>query len=370
MMGSGTVLALACSKGHQAIGIDIDPLAVLISKVWITAVDRKEILTTAGEVLDRARVVFSTLPTRDAYPLNADLETRRFVTYWFDDYVRRQLASLAVVIDSVADETVRDALWCAFSRLIITKQSGASLARDLSHSRPHRSFDRAPVKPFRKFMAAVNHVVKNCIDRLDTSYIPSPTVYRGDARHLPLDNESVDLVLTSPPYLNAIDYMRCSKFSLVWMGHSIAELRRLRSDSIGTEAGQGAAPDEEVGNIIADLRLLPRLRKRDESVLVRYIGDIRKAVQEVARVLSPHGRAVYVIGENTIRGTFIQNAMIVSAIAELSGLSLQERSVRTLPANRRYLPPPSSGSNSAAMDVRIRREVILKFEKNRPVGSL
>jgi hypothetical protein len=35
----------------------------------------------------------------------------------------------------------------------------------------------------------------------------------------------VDLIFTSPPHLNAIDYLRCSKFSLVWMGHSIAALR-------------------------------------------------------------------------------------------------------------------------------------------------
>jgi len=44
------------------------------------------------------------------------------------------------------------------------------------------------------------------------------------------------VVLTSPPYLNAIDYMRCSKFSLVWMGHTIRELRNIRADSVGTEA--------------------------------------------------------------------------------------------------------------------------------------
>jgi hypothetical protein len=45
----------------------------------------------------------------------------------------------------VHDEATRDVLWCGFSRLIITKSAGASLAMDLSHSRPHKEFTRAPV---------------------------------------------------------------------------------------------------------------------------------------------------------------------------------------------------------------------------------
>src|SRR5437870_2150628 len=94
MMGSGTVLAVARSKGHHAIGIDIDPLAVLISKVWTTAVDAEDVRDKSAEVLDRARAIFARLPNGEAYPRHADQETRRFVAYWFDAYARRQLASL------------------------------------------------------------------------------------------------------------------------------------------------------------------------------------------------------------------------------------------------------------------------------------
>src|SRR5712691_4482514 len=101
MMGSGTVLAVARAKGHHAIGVDIDPLAVLISRVWTTAMDPDETRDKAAEVRARARAVFASLPTRDAYPQQADRDTRRFVAYWFDDYARRQLASLATVIGRV-----------------------------------------------------------------------------------------------------------------------------------------------------------------------------------------------------------------------------------------------------------------------------
>jgi DNA modification methylase len=363
MMGSGTVVAVARSQGHRATGVDIDPLAVLLAKVWTTAIDPAEVRNKAIEVLYRARRFFTTSSVRAAYPSNADAETRQFVTYWFDSYARRQLTSLAAAIGRVRDETTRDALWCGFSRLIISKQSGASLAMDLSHSRPHKTFSRAPIKPFRKFLEAVDRVLENCIDVKSDNRGPASRVRSGDARNLPLGDGSVDLVLTSPPYLNAIDYMRCSKFSLVWMGYAIGELRQIRSSSIGTEAGGMTLRDDpEIREILAELRLRPRLASRDEAMLSRYVYDMRQAVREVARVLTPGGKAVYVIGENTIRSTQIRNSIIISALADLCGLEIQERRVRTLPTNRRYLPPPTA-SNSAALNVRMRREVVMAFTK-------
>ncbi len=316
MMGSGTVIALARLKGHKAIGIDIDPLAVLISSVWTTANDAEKVRNKARAVLARARDIFATLSQRNAYPRNSDQETRRFVVYWFDGYARRQLTSLAIAIGRVRDDVTRNALWCAFSRLIITKQSGASLAMDLSHSRPHKSFDRAPIKPFRKFLAAVDRVVENCVGRNIRGRGPSPCIQLGDARSLPCQDASINLVLTSPPYLNAIDYMRCSKFSLVWMGYSIRELRLLRGGSIGAAAGRGAPQDHEaVRNIIAQLRLQPPLAANDLTMLEKYVADVSRAMREVSRVLTPKGKAVYVVGENTIKGTYVPNSVLVSAVA-------------------------------------------------------
>jgi len=364
MMGSGTVIALARLKGHKAIGIDIDPLAVLISSVWTTASDAEKVRNKARAVLARARDIFATLSQRNAYPCDSDQETRRFVVYWFDGYARRQLTSLAIAIGRVRDDVTRNALWCAFSRLIISKQSGASLAMDLSHSRPHKSFERAPIKPFRKFLAAVDRVLENCVGNNAGRRGPSPRTQLGDVRTLPLLDASIDLVLTSPPYLNAIDYMRCSKFSLVWMGYGIPELRRVRAESIGAAAG-GVVPQdhEEVQRIIAQLRLRPPLAASDHTLLQKYIHDTLRAMREVSRVLAPEGKAVYVVGENTIKGTYVRNSVLMSEAARLCGLTLRTRRIRSLPASRRYLPPPSTDGRSAAMDTRMRREVVLSFIK-------
>jgi DNA modification methylase len=364
MMGSGTVLALARSKHHKAIGVDIDPLAVLMAKVWTTAVNKEQVRVAAAGVLRRARRIFADLLTRDAYPIAADQETRQFIAYWFDEYARRQLSSLAQTIRRVRDEPTQNVLWCAFSRLIVTKQAGASLAMDLSHSRPHKAFERAPIKPFRKFLVAVERVIKNCIDIDCKRRGPAPSIYLGDARALPVADSSVDLVLTSPPYLNAIDYLRCSKFSLVWMGYGVAELRQLRRQSIGSESGKGGpSSSRHVSDIIAKLKLHPPLKAKHHVILRRYIHDIHRSMGEVVRTLSPEGKAVYVIGENTIKGTYIPNSAIIRQVAQLAGLKLTRRRIRTLPPSRRYLPPPERTRNRASLNTRMRREVVLAFRK-------
>jgi hypothetical protein len=364
MMGSGTVLAMARAQGHHGIGFDIDPLAVLISKVWTTTFDSEEILDEADDVLEGAFTEFKNITVGDAYPERADEETRDFIRYWFDGYARRQLTALSAEISQLECEVTRDVLWCAFSRLIISKQSGASRAMDLSHSRPHRSFDTAPEKPFNRFLSSVERVIVNGIDKRMSDRGPKPRINIGDARDLALPDKFVDLVLTSPPYLNAIDYVRCSKFSLVWMGYNISDLRQVRAGSVGTEAAQQSPlDDKEVRSIVEALGLQPKLEKRNERILGQYIHDMRGAICEVGRVLSATGKAVYVVGENTLRGTYIRTSVIVSKLAELAGLSLRDRRTRTLPANRRYMPPPSVGHSGGTIQARMRREVVLTFAK-------
>jgi DNA modification methylase len=361
MMGSGTVVALARSQHHYAFGVDIDPLAALISRVWTSSVDRSAVLSKAEKVLRGAKQSFTAISLRNAYPLGATKETRKFVRYWFDSCARKQLAALSHLIGSEEDSRIRDVLWCAFSRLIIAKDSGASLARDLAHSRPHKFYKTAPSKPFPNFMRSVEYVLKNSLVKHAKGNGPSAVVKEGDARNLPIKTNSIDLVLTSPPYLNAIDYIRCSKFSLIWIGYDIAELGELRSESIGTEVGRRMLEDTQVCRILRSLKI-EGLSPRKNAVIAAYIDDMRSAIKEVARVLVPGGKAVYVIGENTIAGVYIKNAKLLRSLARSAGLTFRSEKSRPLPQNRRYMPPPKSESQ-ASLDGRMRSEVILCFGK-------
>ena len=71
MMGSGTVVALAQSRHHHAVGIDIDPLATLISRVWTTPVDKKGVKSKAIRILDLAERIALRTPASAAFPAHA-----------------------------------------------------------------------------------------------------------------------------------------------------------------------------------------------------------------------------------------------------------------------------------------------------------
>jgi tRNA G10 N-methylase Trm11 len=364
MVGSGTALAVARAFGHRAFGFDSDPLAVILARVWTRTITPNHVAENAVEVLSRARERFHVMPVASSYPNRANESTRRFVRYWYDPYARRQLAALSASIAEIEDQTNREVLWCAFSRLIISKQAGASLAMDLSHSRPHRAFERAPQKPLSHFLEAVQTVIANCPHRNAGPVGPATTIRLGDARNLPVEHNSIDLVLTSPPYLNAIDYMRCSKFTLVWMGYNVETLTGIRGNSIGAASTIPDQPGAQwVDSLIHGLRLQPRLADRHYKVLARYVDDMGQAIGEVSRVMRVGGRAVYVVGDSTVRSTFIPNSRLVESLANRHGLTLISKHSRKLPDNRRYLPPPKKHPREGSLHTRMRREVVMVFGK-------
>lgn len=367
MCGSGTTPITAQYLGHTALGFDSDPLAVKLAKAWCARVEEFEFLSTAVDVLERARDEEFRYKYSQGPPNTVDDETRSFAKFWFDSVSRRQLASLSVQIAQVSDEDLRALLWCAFSRMIVTKEKGVSLAMDVSHSRPHRVYERAPVLPFDFWAKSISAIA---ISKFGSKYlrsiIPEARIQQGDARHLPLDAETVDVVITSPPYLNAIDYLRGHRLSLIWMGYSIPELRRLRTESIGAEAGSDV--DETLS---CDRRRDAFLRMTEDSffdrhesrMIARYVSDLDAAIGEVARVLRPEGRAIYVLGDCNLRGRFLQNSALVKFLMRAHDLKWISTRRREISRSRRYLPPPSSLKAGSQLQGRIGDEVVLSFRK-------
>jgi SAM-dependent methyltransferase len=359
MAGSGTVPVVARSLGHRGTGFDVDPLAVLMASAWCADVDERLLAAAAMRVLHRA-ANWQAIPLEESYPAEADEATRRFVRYWFDARSRRQLAALATGISATRDCSLRALLWCAFSRLIIVKQAGASRAMDVAHSRPHRSYPSARIQPTEHFLRAIRQIVK-VAPFTKPSLSPEARIERGDARRLPLPASCIDYVITSPPYLNAIDYLRGHRLSLVWMGHSVDTIRGIRTDSVGTEAGNRRATKSPEVQLALRASVENSLGDRDRGMLVRFMEDMHSVLSEIARVLKPSGRAVLVVGNCSLRGTFVQNSAGVKALANAIGLTTLSEKTRELPANRRYLPPPQNEDSGRGLAKRMREEVVLTF---------
>lgn len=365
MSGSGTTLVVAKMLGHEAIGFDTDPLAVMIAKAWCQGVNEDNIKARAEAVLASAQRRYRNMPVADAYPMGADEETKAFVRFWFDDTNRRQLACLSRAISAVHDDAERSLLWCVLSRMIITKGGGVSRATDVSHSRPHREFDIAPFKAFSQFPIVLKAVLRAAPFKNQRSDLKAVKVRQADARAIPLKDGSIDIVITSPPYLNMIDYMRGHKLSLVWLGQRIKGLRDIRSSNIGTELSNDIRKDEPYfEKILSRMTVVSSLRNKHKGMLSRYIRDMDGVVKEIYRVLAPGGKATFVVGDSTLKGVFIENSAAIRSLAREHGFVLRSQTRREIPAGRRYLPPPTSRDAGSQFQARMREEVILTFSKN------
>ncbi len=358
MVGSGTTARAAASLGLTCRGTDLDPLAVLIARVWTRRIIGDDLREAAGHLL--GRVV--ELGTVRIPWIDDDPETAKFVRYWFGSRQVEDLRPLAWAIRTSRSE-FRDVFKLALSRLIVRKDVGASLARDVSHSRPHKVRLRNDYAVLSNFVSTIEWLAR----RADDDPLPlggSAEIHQGDARCLAhIRSASVDAVVTSPPYLNAIDYMRGHKLSLVWLGFTVSELSRIRSTSVGAER----APDDEASkeawaeceNAVGDLHKLP---PRYRHMVRRYVDDVMKVLSEIARTLKDEGVATMVVGDSALRGVFIRNSAAVRKCAELAGLRLLSERRRHLPPSRRYLPPPKAKSR-VGINARLRTESVMTFAK-------
>ena len=362
MMGSGTVIREASRLGHTAIGFDFDPLAVLMSDVSTSIVDAAKVEQLVKKVLERCRQPRTqiTLPWIDQ-----DDETQSFINFWFAQPQRSHLRQIAEQLFRLEQSTQRyrirtaiNILKLSLSRIIITKNEGASLARDVSHSRPHKVAQKVDFDVFSAFTSSVRQILHQLSM---TALNGTVTVQRGDARSLKdIRDCTIDLVLTSPPYLNAIDYMRGHRLSLVWLGYRLSDLRLIRSNSIGAERSLASTkqriPTEIVRRAMGKIDALP---DRQRAMIDRYSNDLLMMASEVRRVLKPDGKAVFVIGNSCIKGVYIRNSDALIKAASLSGLRLTSKSERQLPSQNRYLPMPAT--SEAPLGKRMRTETILRF---------
>ena len=357
MCGSGTVLQQSLIHGHLAIGFDKDPLAVLISRVSGQPIEPPLFLKEAYQIADQAEALRE---QRLQLPwIDRDDETQAFISFWFGSEQRKTLRALSYLA-ARRQGRIKNALRLAISKIIITKEPKASLARDTSHSRPHRVKTTSEYDVISGFRRAATEMAAQ-MER--SALTDSVTVNQADARKLPgrLRNQA-DIVVTSPPYGNAIDYLRGHRLSLVWLGYTIPQLRAIRSGGIGTERGSGIRRTNSVVQLASELGPVELLESSTKLRLYRFARDIRAVLKQIYCVLKPQGRAVLVIGNSTIKGVFVNNARLILAAATQVGFVEVSRCSREIPANHRYLPPPKPDGDQP-LAKRIREEVVLTLQR-------
>ena len=183
MAGSGVVLRHAIELGNHAVGFDLDPLAVLMARVWTNPVSVANVERWTNRVVREARATRADTVVLDW--MDGDEETCSFVEYWFGDRQRADLRSLAFVLDQhrraqcrEEDASALDVIRLALSRIIVTKEPRASLARDTSHSRPHKVIVASDFEVLPAFERSVSYICKKDAGTLTTGWFRQGRVGR------------------------------------------------------------------------------------------------------------------------------------------------------------------------------------------------
>ncbi|MEW6649249.1 MAG: DNA methyltransferase [Chloroflexota bacterium] len=386
MNGSGTTILEAQLANRKGIGLDIDPLALKISQVKTTPLRSLPVHETGIQLLAAARCGLESYPERLEKFLASrwDEQSRKFIDYWFLKQAQLELAALLIEIEKIEDPKVRRFFQIVFSGIVITKSGGVSLALDLAHTRPHRAKrvierngksvfsdieESEPAKshlvkkqrsPFEEFEKRLRSNIKG----LQNSSANPTGLVSADAQIMPIASDSIDLIVTSPPYAsNAIDYMRAHKFSLVWLGFPIQVLSEKRSEYIGNEARsdiQFETLPEFTQKIVEEIRALD---SRKGYAIHRYYSEMLRALREMYRVLKPGRCAIVVVATSVMRGKDTQTKNCLADIGRQIGFIVPGIGVRNLDRDRRMMPVSNQQNHASQIQQRIHEEYVIGFFK-------
>ncbi len=336
MCGSGTVVLEAMLSQRRAIGIDIDPIARLVTRVKTTPLN-PDTLVLATERLSQE------LNARFASGHQPPIPEFHYRDSWFQSHVLRELG---IILECIRDrelwaegiETREQDRLFNFFRVMFS-----SIVRGVSNADPHCTrtvIRKNNIRNIRsgETLQEFSEVLEAQIDAMSEFWTlynevapPSPSLPRSTATETGLEAQSIDLAITSPPYINAVDYPRTHQLEMYWLDMvPDGPLSQMKRKYIGTET----VYKEDYKNLhVSGLDSLDRLLEsifkvdpRRSYIVYKFFKDMEEQFFEMRRVLRSDARYCVVIGNNVIRGHEIPSQDILSEIAVRHvGFELEKR---------------------------------------------
>jgi len=327
--GSGTVLAEALlMKSHErvdadlprnAVGNDINPLALLLAKVKSKPLDSSALEKNMGLLIKNVEEDIAEL-RRGRIHVETPKEFPN-LSHWFKDYVINELVIIKQNINKLFDNDFRDFANVCFS-LTVRKVSniynpGDTFIKRLS-SEKLRKYRPDVTTTFKQYAMEATNLMK-AFSRI-CSREAEVNVTFADARELPFSDESVDLIVTSPPYgeeRNTISYTRWSKLSSLWLGYESSFIRRVEKASLG---GRDHPDLETLSQTLNET--LQEVAKSDielAKAAAQYFRDYDSCLEEMYRVLTKGHFCCIVIGNRSIKRKRIPMDIVTREFGEKIG---------------------------------------------------
>ena len=327
-MGSGVTAVESLIVARRFVGYDINPLAVLISKVRTTPIERDALTDKLAKV------------TEQYSHANASPIEFHNIRYWFHDDVIQKLANLREAIAAIEDYALGAFFEVAFSETV--RRVSRTRYNEFKLLRKKQDKESASViKTFRDVSLKNVQLLTDFYRDLPPGRRDLQVEERDVIGGIPVDDGSVALVVTSPPYGDSrttVAYGQFSRLSLRWLGLE----EKVDRTSLGSK-GRDISHDLP-SNVLYDYvgEVAERDEKRAREVFSFYF-DLYKCVEIIASKVRPGGHVCFVVGNRRVKGIELPTDKISADFFESNGLQHIRTSVRAI-SNKR-MPAQNSPSN-------------------------
>jgi len=337
-MGCGTTLIESLISGRRAVGVDINPVAYLISKVKTTPINPEKLNTEVNKVLSDLNLYFdfnnkqkvlSKIKILPILPINERIE------YWFPDKkLREDLSIILGRIDTIEGKDIRDFCLCAFSNIL--KNASIWLMKSIKPTRDLNKKIDSPIKLFSrqiKKMIRGNESYWNVLPTYIKSDLKSYlNLRKADARNLPAKDNSISLIVTSPPYVTSYEYADLHQLTALWFEYtkSVNEFREGFIGSVHKKEFDHNGIKSKLAK--QEIEELNKKSKKEAEAVKNYFFEMQQCFEEMYRVLKPKGRACIVIGNTELRKVSILNAEVFAEIMLNLGFKMHKIIKRRIPS--------------------------------------
>ncbi len=333
-MGCGTTIVSAVSRGFYASGTDINKIAFLMTDVKAKPICPDYLKRKVNQFLSQI------CPLEKDYELISRAHIEPYIPerhlekidYWFEESVRDELGRILTVINEKEESVVKFFLLVAFSHVLKTCSIWS-----LASTKPTRDLNKRTTLPYDaikrhlfkmlKGNAYFYDVVPSQVKDDTDSYLK---LRLGCAKDQPVEDNSVDLIVSSSPYVTSYEYADLHQLSTIWLDLA-GDLKEYRKEFIGTSYKNYY--DKSLKSHIA-FKIVEEMegknKKKAKEIEAFYI-DMQEVFNESYRILKPGGRCCYVIGNTKLRGVDILNAEAFVDSLQHSGFKFDKLIKREIP---------------------------------------
>ena len=321
--GSGTTNVEALLNKRHSVGIDVDPFSRFLSKVKTTPLSIEELEWSQKELM---KEILDFAPSTIS---EKEIPEFPYIENWFNREIALELTYIKKVIESLkVSQDTKDFYKICFSSIIRSvSNADDNCTRTVIRKKLNKKVN--PSDALTKFAEAILTNVPKMKEFSDVCP-PDITVEfpeDSDARDIRYPTNFFDLAVTSPPYVNAVDYPRTHQLEIYWLGFIKGSLTPLKRKHVGTESvkAENYRSLHRIGISEAD-DVLSKIFKKDPRrayIAYKYLSDMQKNMEEVYRVLEDRSRYVIVVGNNRIRREIFKNWAYIKDMAEKIGYEIE-----------------------------------------------